>query len=284
MDSNHFQHHLKRCQQWAETYSKTGSYKPVDLSALTSLKSNGQNEKSCEPCDSEKSSVSSLATEFLASKKAKSEISSPIRVELSHESSQSTSQSKEKSSNETSVYQPIRMDNTAHKERHSLVSRLRKELKNFKNSIFQEYTENGLDSKEIEKEIANAFFNDKLMLNNGFLELENILSFANKRPYFERRLIKIAMLPEIPSMDDIKVFGRLLHTTEETILDWCDQRSRNDPRYSRSDKGQTRMSVDHQMELMNYIYQNSHYLPKKDGIKTIAVEKISNLASKMFLK
>lgn len=242
------------------------------------LRSDGQNDKS------EKSSISSLATEFQSSKKGKYEISSPIRVELdSGKCSQPKSQSNE-SSKETSIYEPIRIDNTKYKQRHSLVSKLRKELENFKSSIFQDYTENGLDSKDIEKVIAQTFFNDKLMLNNGFVELENILSFANKRPYFERRLIKIALLPEIPSMDDIKVFGRLLHTSEDTILDWCDQRSRNDPRYTRSDKHQTRMSLDHQMELMTYIYENSHFLPKKDGIKTIAVDKIRNLASKMFLR
>ena len=270
MHSQHFQQHLERCKKWAENYKKTGSYKEIDL-------------KSLDQCKLDQRNITSLSSQSSSSKDAQSNHSLPDAAQPNvQQFSQPSNKTSGPSTKSTSVFEPNNM-NKPYRIRFNLLARLRQDLKKFREKIFEEYSE-VLDDCFIEKEISNQFLNKQILLKDGFVELKNILEFAQKRPYSERRLIKMATLPDTPSMDEVNIFSKLMQTSEETILNWCDQRFLNQPRFYRSDKDQKRMSVDSQIQLMTYIYENSQYMPKRDGIKRIEVAKVKNLATRIFLR
>ena len=279
MHADHFQQHLVRCQKWAEIYSTTGSYKEVDLNSL-------------EQSQSDENNSGSLSSESPPSQKIRSvafcpeiDRKSPHQEQSGQKLSQSSASSNKTSgtSSKTSMFEPEPI-NQKKKERHNLLWKLRQELKKFQYNLFKEFCD-VLTEQDIEKEISKQFLKKETLLKSGFIEIENVLSFARKRTYPERRLLKMSMLPDIPTMDEVKIFCKHLHTNQETIFDWCDQRFNNDPRYYRSDKDQKHsMSVEDQIQLMTYIYENSQFLPKRDGIKSVEVSKVKNIAVRIFYR
>ena len=276
MDFNHFQQHLSRCTIWASTYSMTGSYKPIDLKKL----------KNCKP-DLGQSSNSSDSPCTPPIKRARPDLNSlilpnNINNNLSNEVSHGSSHSSSQEGSESSFGSNFGV-NQSYVARHRLVMELRKDIQNFHSRMHEEYND-VLEENEIEKEFANQFCNKKALLKKGFINIQNILDFAQKRPIAERRLLKIATLPDAPSMEELTIYAKHFRTTNENILLWSEQRLQNDPKYFRSDKYQKRISIKKQTELMTFIYENCHFLPKKDGIKKEEVGKIKNLATRIFLR
>ena len=70
----------------------------------------------------------------------------------------------------------------------------------------------------------------------------------------------------------------------EASLNLFLRRMHNDHSSFRSDKGQRRMSVATQFELMNFILQNSQFNPGKSSLKTKKIKKVTNEATLLFLK
>ena len=276
MTFSHYIQHKERCAQWAEIYALTGSYKVIDLTILDSnsneLESEGSNNSS---------SIKSPPNKKLC---GNGEIPKNSSFKSSDSSSAASSQPSSKTSSQWSNNDFADYEaNQNYKLRHHAIWSLRQKLLKFKNEVYSEFGD-VLTRPEIHKEVYCYFLNPSALLELGYINIANVVTFARKRPYSERRLLKISCLSDSPSWSELLTFTKLLNTNIENILQWSDQRIQNDPHSFRADKNQKRLPVDFQMELMSYIFENSQFNPRRDAIMTKNIEKVNNLATRIFLR
>ena len=144
---------------------------------------------------------------------------------------------------------------------------MRSAIEQFYEKIHRQYESNHISSEEIDDEILKICSRKEGLLRMGFIELGDILRFCKKRSLTERRLMKIACLPEYPSEEEIRLFSHHFGTPKTNIHNMLEKRISNDAWTYRADKGQLRLSIDIQISIMKYIYENAVFAPRKSGVK-----------------
>lgn len=141
-----------------------------------------------------------------------------------------------------------------------------------------------INDSELKTEVLKHFSSDSLLLRLGYINSTHIKTFIGKRPYEERRLVKISTLPDCPSSDDVHEYAKMYRTNASTIETLLSKRIENDPFFTRSDKHQKRISIETQISLMKFIEENSQFSPGDCGIKRKRVSDVKNLAMRLFYR
>ena len=255
---------MSRCEEWAVCYSTTGAYRPKDVEALVS----NDNE--------------ALSSNYTSG----SPTSKKIRlINVAGKLSFSTGSRKEESKSKTETGSSgFKVADNSRKIKSNIMLQLRSAIEQFYEKIHRQYESNHISSEDIDDEILKICNRKEGLLRMGFVELDDILRFCKKRSLTERRLIKIACLPEYPTDEEIRLFSHNFATTKTNIHNMLEKRISNDAWTYRSDKGQLRLSTDIQISMMKFIYENAVFAPRKSGVKKIKASEISNLASRIFLR
>ena len=257
MTYGHFINHKSRCEQWAFFYSTTGAYRPMDVEALVSF----ENEKT----------LSSMSTSGSPTAKRMRLIDVAEKISVSR-------------SKTTTASSGFKIEDNARKIKNSIMSRLRADIEQFYMKIHSQYESSHISSNEIDDELMKICCKEESLLKMGFVKLNNIIRYGKKRSLTERRLIKISCLPDCPSDEEIRIFSNHFNSKPEIVQNMLEKRISNDGWTFRSDKGQVRLSLDTQIEIMKFIYQNAVFSPRKCGILKKKVSQITNLSSRIFLR
>ena len=168
----------------------------------------------------------------------------------------------------------------------NLLKRLQQDLQQFQQKIYEEYETDFLTKSDIDHEVTKTFFavQSSSPLKLGYIKLENVMRFAKHRCLTERRLLKSSILPDCPSDEEIRLFASHFNTERSHIEDLVQKRITNNPLTYRCDKGQLRIPIQTQIEVMNFFHENSCFAPRRNGIITKKATRIPNLASRIFLR
>lgn len=269
----HYLNHLERCREWASVYSSTGAYIPTDMDAFDAFeKKSVVSSKSSYSPERKKTKLHDLSQQTFSSfsdRKLGDQVISSYKSSIEAAQTESSG---------------FKLPDNRRQLKSNLLKRLQQDLQQFKQKIYEEYESDLLTKSDIDQEITKTFIQSSSPLKLGYIKLENVIRFAKHRFLTERRLLKSSCLPDCPSDEEIRLFALHFNTKRANIEDLVQKRITNNPLTHRRDKGQLRIPIPVQIEVMKFIHENSCFAPRRNGIITKKAIKIPNLGSRIFLR